>query len=542
MLKSNSTKKILSGILIATIISVNFSVLLVPRKAKAQISVNIMSSSWEVQKTNMTFLLRAAAKRAIIFFAQAVADWIKGGFQGNPSFLNDPARFATNIADVVIGDFIYNDPSFSFLCKPFQLQLKLSIALQHRKFYQTVDCTLSGVVNNVEDAYNNFASGDFINGGGWDNFLTIVTDPNATPEGAFLVFDSELTLRGQDKQGQVDKELQQGQGSLSFRSCTDTTYNIAIDSEGNTTKQVVSQAPPYVGSPFYRPFATTSTDTITQDDGDTRTGTSVETVCKITTPGNLITQRLFFGSTSGQRMTEMQVALADGLDIIISATTELLTEMAVEQMGKLTGALTGSTDQQYYDNDQTISDLQNQQNRQATQNSYNSSSNVNSINNTDPVSSKGAALNNQRNIESNYKTTQTNILNYLNGIDTSTTTIRGTFIDARSCFNINRVPASAGVIQDVLNAIPGTEVFKRLNNNITSAENNISTIDSRISSLSASTQTNDLNSAPFHTEQQASDISSATDIYNQAVRDGNTYQTSVCPITIPTLSQFLLTL
>ncbi|MGB8815890.1 MAG: hypothetical protein WCC74_01430 [Minisyncoccia bacterium] len=555
MLKNNLNKKVLSGILITVMIVLNFSFLLLPQKAEA-VPVTVVASVWEKTKSDLVFFAKAAAKRTIIFMSQSIADWISSGFQGNPSFLNDPERFATNVADVAIGDFLYNNPAFSFLCKPFQLQLKLSLALQHRKFYQTVDCTLSGALQNGKDAYTNFANGDFIGGGGWNSFLTMVTDPNATPEGAFLVFDSQLSLIGQDKQGQVDKEQSLGSGSLTLRECTDTTYNISIDPvTGNTQKQFVSQGQPYVGSPFYKPPVTTK-NTMDEESGsdnntDTIEGTSVETVCKVKSPGSLIASRLFFGSTSGQRMTEMQIAIGDGLDIIAAASVDLLTELATEQLKSTMSSLTGNNkDQQYYDNEQTIKDLQAQQ---AVQNSYNNSSNGgNSTNNnpnnpnpSDPLSGTRTALKNQRNIETDYQYIQNNILNYLN---IGSKSIRSTFTEAMSCNYQDSSDATTNtqrakdIQTNVLDLITTTDIFKELNKNIIDSNTNVKEIDSRLNTLSASTQINDLGAPPFHTEGQASDVSLAESIYVQAYDIANRYphySTENCPITIPTFSEYL---
>jgi|GEM_PF-5292647 len=540
MLKSSLNKKILSGILVTVMIALNFSFIAIPKKAEA-IPVAVFANAWQTAYDDawaaLSKLEKIAAQTLVIHLAMDIANWISNGFQGNPSFLNDPTRFAKNVADVAIGEFIYEDPSLNFLCKPFQLQLKLSLALQHRKFYQTINCTLSGVLQNGKDAYNNFASGDFINGGSWDTFLTLVTDPNATPEGAFLVMDSELTARIQNKQGTVDKELAQGQGSLSFRSCTETTYGVDKDSTGALTKTETSQTT-YPGSPFYDQSTTTTSNA--NEDG--YSGTSIETTCKITSPGTLIAERLWFGQTAGQRMTEMQAVMGQAIDIIASA----LANYAIDQ---LMGAVlqSSSGDQQYANLDTMITQLQNQQ--QTTP-----PNNPNNPNNPDnPQTNAAALLQNQIGYEITYYNIQNSILNYVNGSGNSS--IRGILNWAIGCNNSSsdslgptraeairtKVLAANGTIDSQLGNITSLNV-SNINTNISTASSSISTLTSRLNSLGSNDTTQVVQSwinshtPPFHTASQAVSTSSAMTPYNWAKTEIENYSTSTCTFTIPVFS------
>ncbi len=568
MLKFNPSKKILSGILITVMIALNFSFIVVPKKAMA-IPVIVVGTpaqiAWDYAKAALIFAAKKAATTLIISVSQSIATWISNGFQGNPSFINDPARFAINIADITIGEFIFQDPSLNFLCKPFQLQLKLSLALQHRKFYQTINCTLSGVLQNGEDAYNNFASGDFINGGNWDSFLTMVTDPNATPEGAFLVMDSELTLRMQNQQGVLDKELAQGQGSLSFRNCTKTTTDLSKDPDTGVITPTVRphvDGDDYTGSPFYDQ-STTTTTWVPPQNGDTYDGVKTETTCKVTSPGTLIASRLFFEQTSGQRMSEIQIATAAGLDIIIYAAADALAQLAVNQLQKTIGALAGGNDQQYYSNDQTITQLQTQLNGSSGSVAGGSvtggGSSSNSVSSNPLSGAKTTAqneLNDQISIEETYKDTQTNILNYIDGAGNNT--IRGIFNTAVACNNsdnsnatVNRARAtsivdfwvSKGGTKDLqLQNIASLNV-STINNNISTASSNISTLTTRrdvtlpgASTVSAvNALTSDLNSSPFHSATDEVSTSSAATTYTWAIEEASNASTTNCSIAIPVL-------
>jgi hypothetical protein len=565
MLKFNQSKKVLSGILITVMVTLNFSFIFIPKKARA-IPVIVVGTpaqiAWDYAKAALIFAAKKAATTLIISVSQSIATWISNGFQGNPSFINDPARFAINIADITIGEFIFQDPSLNFLCKPFQLQLKLSLALQHRKFYQTINCTLSGVLQNGEDAYNNFASGDFINGGNWDSFLTMVTDPNATPEGAFLVMDSELTARIQNQQGTLDKELAQGQGSLSFRNCTKTTYDLSKDPDTGEITPTQRNQEDYTGNPFYDQ-STTTTTWVPPQNGDTYDGVKTETTCKVTSPGTLIASRLFFGQTSGQRMSEIQIATAEGLDIIIYAAADALAQLAVNQLQKTIGALAGGNDQQYYSNDQTITQLQTQLNGSSGSVAGGSvaggGSSSNSVSSNSLSGAKTVAqneLNDQISIEETYKNTQANLLNYIDGAGNNA--IRGIFNTAVACNNsdnsnitVNRARATS--IVDFWVSKGGTKDLQlqnlsslnvsAINSNISTASSNISTLTTRrdVTLPSASTVsavnalTSDLNSSPFHSATDAISTSSAATTYTWAIEEASNASTTNCSIAIPVL-------
>ena len=519
---------------------------------------------------------RTIAKVFILTLAQQIADWIAGGFQGNPSFLNDPARFAVNITNQTIGEFIYNDPSLSFLCKPFQLQIKLSLAIQHRKFYQTVNCTLTGVVNNVTNAimdpYNAFKNGDFIGGGGWDSFLVMTTDPNATPEGAFLTMSSELDARIQNKQGALTKELSQGMGSLSFKKCTETSYAVTKTPDGITERQEVAGSQrEYTGNPFYDQSTTTTSYTSAGDNqvnnwnslwdtSYTYEGTDKVTDCKTTTPGALIASNLFSSSQSGQRMGEFQAVVGDAMDIIIGGVSTLVVSTA---LAKIREAFSGST-QNYASIDQITADLQAQQAQQAAYNAtYNSGGSLGggtisggSIYTDSLYTQRNSAIeaiNNQIGYETVYQTTQNHILNYLNNI-------RTLFVQLQGCYNTNSGAGDgqnglrASAIQSaVLNAIDGqinpstgSYLFALnvnvINNHIASSTANGSNLSARLTAVQNATtatqissQLSGLGNAPFHSSTEAVSTSNADSIYAWATTGviGNYNNQNVCSATIP---------
>lgn len=233
---------------------------------------------------------------AIFYFAMrillreltmGIVNWINTGFQGNPSFLQDPAQFLKNDIDRTIGNFIQSS-DLGFLCDPFKINVKLSLGLQYSPFKDTIGCRLTDVLKNSEDAYNNFVNGDFIGGGGWESWLSITTVPQNNQLGAMLIAQSELDARINDQSVLRGNELNWGGGLLSMKECTRTTR----DKNG----AVVGTPQKYKGDPGFNivsdPVGTTvSASSSARYEGDEWTG-SVSETCQIVTPGTMISDQM----------------------------------------------------------------------------------------------------------------------------------------------------------------------------------------------------------------------------------------------------------
>ena len=168
-------------------------------------------------KANDTFkadfldcVTRALARAALQQITSSVVNWIKSGFNGSPSFVTNPTQFFTNIADQTAGAYIQGS-ALSFLCSPFQLQIKIAIAQSYaNKGAQS--CSLSGVIKNV----NSFMSGNFSQGG-WPGLLSVTTVPTNNSYGAFAYAQIGLSNSITNAQGVKQTQLNQGQGFLTFQ-------------------------------------------------------------------------------------------------------------------------------------------------------------------------------------------------------------------------------------------------------------------------------------------------------------------------------------
>lgn len=165
----------------------------------------------------------------------SVVNWINTGFKGSPSFLANPEGFFLDAADQVTGNFIASTGALSKLCTPFNIDIRLSIALGQVNPNQRYLCTLSTVIQNAKNATVNgmsikgFMNGDFKQGG-WPAFITLTTNPQNNINSAYLAAQSDLNVRIAAKQNSIRADLNLGHGFLSWSKCNDVTNDFNTDS------------------------------------------------------------------------------------------------------------------------------------------------------------------------------------------------------------------------------------------------------------------------------------------------------------------------
>lgn len=184
------------------------------------------------------------ANQLIQRMTASVVNWINTGFEGSPAFLTNPEGFFTDVGDQITGELLEKTGALSQLCSPFSFDLRLNIALNQayssgNKRYQ---CTLSTIINNSKNSVNNigrnsgiiltgsadgttisnFVNGDFSQGG-WSGFIAYTTEAQNNPIGAWIMADSDLHSKIDQKKSAVNSDLNRGQGFLSWPKCTDVT-------------------------------------------------------------------------------------------------------------------------------------------------------------------------------------------------------------------------------------------------------------------------------------------------------------------------------
>lgn len=260
-------------------------------------TLNGQKKATDTTNTFFSCLARTVARIALNQITNSVVNWINSGFgadggpgSGGPSFVTNPERFFTNLADKTAGEFIKGS-SLSFLCSPFQLQIRIAIAKSYAQ-RNAYSCTLTGVTNNIR----NFMNGSF-SAGGWPAMLSYTTMPTNNPYGAFMYAEAGLSYSVQTAQGEQRRQLSLGNGFLDFKQ-KKGCINTPIREDASANRSVT-------------------------EIGDPEGGASYE-VCDIVnaTPGSVIADAI--GATESSTLD--QLSLAKSFDEIISALiTQLMT-------------------------------------------------------------------------------------------------------------------------------------------------------------------------------------------------------------------------
>lgn len=182
---------------------------------------------------------RTVAHAALEQIAKSTVQWINSGFNGSPSFVQNSDQFFANVADNAAGQFIKGS-SLSFLCSPFQLQVKIAVAQSYAN-HGAQSCTLNKVISNV----TNFMNGDF-SSGGWAGLLSFTTTPTNNPYGAYAYSSIGIQSAATNAQGKQAFDLSLSGGFLSIKqekNCRNSATNPG-ESANRTVKQITSNGDP----------------------------------------------------------------------------------------------------------------------------------------------------------------------------------------------------------------------------------------------------------------------------------------------------------
>ena len=121
----------------------------------------------------------------------ATVNWINGGFQGNPVFVDNPEQFFADVADIQAGAFL-NEVSSGLFCTPIQDLVRINLANSYNSrispYGDRSSCTFTEASGSLEQ----FMSGETF---GWDDWLSYTQDPYNNPFGATIYSQIELDQR-----------------------------------------------------------------------------------------------------------------------------------------------------------------------------------------------------------------------------------------------------------------------------------------------------------------------------------------------------------
>ncbi len=259
------------------------------------------------------------AKQLLHQMTISVVTWINSGFNGSPAFLTNPQAFFLDSADQVTGEFLASG-GLSSLCSPFSLNVRLSLALSQTSLMsQRYRCTLGGIVANANGTINGFVSGDFSQGG-WPAFISMTTEPQNNPYGAFLYAQSDLNARISARHNAITADLQLGKGFMSWQSCKDVTSimegggqdmgDVSDTAGGSTVKKVI----------------------------DPKTKAVTYQSCEVSTPGSVIAGTL----QKNLDVPVVELELANSINAVVDALiSQMLSQMLSGGLGGLSSATGG---------------------------------------------------------------------------------------------------------------------------------------------------------------------------------------------------------
>ncbi len=327
-----------------------------PKHAQAVVGTVQIGTSWDfnnimahLEKFTLSRLANIIAKQILHQLTASIIDWINSGFQGNPSFLDNPQAFFLDAADQITGVFL--DPNTSplkFLCGNMNLDLSLALAFGQGSFInKRYTCTLGSIFTKLTNLPNTvsiqgrslsgFMRGDFSQGG-WKGFLSVSQQPKNNATGAYLQAHGDLLHSIGIKKNALKSQLTQGSGLLSWDSCTDTTagaVNTSLSGSGSNSLIAGMMAD-----------SKSHKDAAGQASIDTGNGSSIHASidstglvkyqnCRTQTPGSLISSQL--NKAIGSPVLELE--LANDINAIISA---LVTQMVSQVMSAGLGGISRS--------------------------------------------------------------------------------------------------------------------------------------------------------------------------------------------------------
>ena len=353
--------------IVATILMVSFLIspfaYYTPAYAVAgkDVPIDTMFNWHNIQSQLKNFVLDGIAwKVAKIMVQQITAStvqWINSGFQGSPAFLTNPEGFFMNVGDQITGMFIDKTGILGGLCSPFNVDIRLAIALDQAGYNmdRPYTCTLSSVINNVENStvngrsINGFMNGDFSQGG-WQGFIAI-GNPGNNPGRVYLQAQSDLAQQIGAKQGKYQQQLIQGGGFLSWEDCKQVSAAQVQDtaigtSQLNSQYGVQSYSNNSLG--FLTNSGTTPVGTknslpsksMLASQGITKSPTGSYNQCETKTPGSVINSQLSKQLGSGID----QLNLANSINQIVDALlAQLVTQILQKGLAGGSQKSSGST-------------------------------------------------------------------------------------------------------------------------------------------------------------------------------------------------------
>ena len=284
-------------------------------------AVNTTATTWEtIRKNGLDWMVYQASQVLLNELTENIIAWIRGGFNGSPSFAVDPERFFNDLADMVAGD-LANEIRGIAVCDfdaDFRINLMNSLFLEpeQAKVAKKLTCPFDAIdfsscdsngqncrrYSPAEQAQS-FAQ-NFVNGG-WNAYEATLRD-GGNKFGVALVTQKELNNRKLNQQRIQEQKLTQSGGFLDMVDTGACRYPDGVDVSTLSGSELK----------MYQ-----------------------RTHCPTTTPGKLIGEQL--NKVTGIDMDRL--GFADNFNKIASAFIQQVTRMAIQGVYKPSDASSGQS-------------------------------------------------------------------------------------------------------------------------------------------------------------------------------------------------------
>lgn len=193
------------------------------------VAANGFNLAQEAMRISADSVAYAAGQALLNQLTDNTISWIRGGFQGSPSFDINPEKLLTDLADSVAGstarqirglaicDF---DPTFkNDLANMVELSTRSDA---NNKFAAQVQCPFPSLNFSTSGFYSG-ASNAFQQNGGWQAFEASLSD-RGNAFGVAIIANQELIARQQSAQDVQEKKLARSSGFLDIIDTNDCTY------------------------------------------------------------------------------------------------------------------------------------------------------------------------------------------------------------------------------------------------------------------------------------------------------------------------------
>lgn len=198
---SGKLKKFLVPVLIVAILAPSLAFVTFPKKAEAIGPVaDVMAF---LKEYNLDWLAVILARQLVRNLADSIITWIQNGMDGDePLFVIDLEKALTQTADIAIGlklNEMLGGPESKFLCSPFRINVVIGLFSYKRT--PEFSCTLSAIVDNIEEIFSDFSAG------GWPGFLSVSSVNNNALGSILIRFDGMLAAAASQSGAKKDSIL-----------------------------------------------------------------------------------------------------------------------------------------------------------------------------------------------------------------------------------------------------------------------------------------------------------------------------------------------